>query len=239
MQIKYFEKGFNYSQDGQGNRLVYHLQGCNMKCPWCSNPEGMKCDANAHCSSINELAEEIKGCMPMFFDGGGVTFTGGECSLQYKALLELIEILKESGISVAIETNASTDGFLPLANRCDIVILDYKHPDAEKLKIITGGALSLIEENIKRILKEKYLHIRIPLIHGFNDSDMDFESFKRFFSSLSGEFDVEILEYHEYGKGKWEQIGLEYMVTNGYVSPERVQKLKEILEEINVKIIKT
>ncbi|MFD1401922.1 MULTISPECIES: 4Fe-4S cluster-binding domain-containing protein [Robinsoniella] len=26
-------------QDGPGNRLFYHLQGCNMRCPWCGNPE--------------------------------------------------------------------------------------------------------------------------------------------------------------------------------------------------------
>ena len=37
MVLKIFQKGFNYSQDGQGNRLVYHLQGCNMK--WGCLPE--------------------------------------------------------------------------------------------------------------------------------------------------------------------------------------------------------
>lgn len=42
MRIKIFQKGFNYSQDGVGNRLVYHLQGCNMSCPWCANPEGIE-----------------------------------------------------------------------------------------------------------------------------------------------------------------------------------------------------
>ena len=45
--IGIFQKGFNYSQDGPGNRLVYHLSGCNLKCPWCSNPEGMEITKNA------------------------------------------------------------------------------------------------------------------------------------------------------------------------------------------------
>ena len=39
--IKIFGKGWNFSQDGPGNRLLYHFQGCNMFCPWCSNPEGI------------------------------------------------------------------------------------------------------------------------------------------------------------------------------------------------------
>ena len=45
--MRILQKGFNYSQDGPGNRLVYHLQGCNFRCRWCSNPESMPIDSDA------------------------------------------------------------------------------------------------------------------------------------------------------------------------------------------------
>ena len=51
-------KGFNYSQDGPGNRLVYHLQGCNLHCPWCSNPESMK-TVKYGGISVEDMAKQI------------------------------------------------------------------------------------------------------------------------------------------------------------------------------------
>lgn len=235
MKIYIFEKGFNYSQDGPGNRLVYHLSGCNMICPWCSNPEGMT-NSGKEFDTI-EIINEIKASMPMFFDGGGVTFTGGECTLQSDAVLEIIEALPD--VDFCIESNATSDDFLAVAEKCNTVIVDYKSPDKDKLLSVTGGNIKNVENNISQIEKSKYIHIRIPVIHNFNDDKKSLDGFIEFFNSLDGNFDVELLPYHEYGKEKWLKLGKEYTVTDGYISKESINKFTNILKENSVKVIKT
>ncbi len=242
MDLKVFEIGFNYSQDGPGNRMVIHLSGCNMKCPWCSNPEGMSTLNKSESISVENLAKKIISAKPMFFDGGGVTFTGGECSLQTPALLKLIDIIKKEGVSVALESNASTKDFLKLAKVADYVITDYKHPSKEKLKEFTDGNLEIIEENLISLIKLKPLHIRIPLIGGFNNDTQAFEGFLEFFQklkSVSENFDVEILKYHEYGKEKWLKLGLNYAMKDAFVKNEDFLALKKLFESSGIKIIKT
>ena len=235
MKIYIFEKGFNYSQDGPGNRLIYHLSGCNMICPWCSNPDGMTNSGKEY--DIHEIIDEIKASMPMFFDGGGVTFTGGECTLQSKAICEIIDALPD--VDFCIESNASTDDFLSVADKCKTVIVDYKSPFKDKLLSITGGNAESIEKNIRQIKKSKYIHIRIPLIHNFNDDEMSLDKFIEFFTSLNGNFDVELLPYHEYGKEKWLKLGKEYTVTDGHVSKETINKFTDKFKENSIKTIKT
>lgn len=212
-----------------------------MHCPWCSNPEGMDINGDYITATVDEIYDEILSCKPMFFDHGGVTFTGGECSLQTKPLLELFDMLNKVGVSTAIETNACTTDFLPLARECDVIILDFKHPLADKLSLI-GGNLSLIRENILTIAKEKSLHIRIPLIRDFNDDDAALAGFCSFFGelyTLGAVFDVEILPYHEYGKEKWQKIGREYTVKNGFVCKETLKKFSVAFKNQNIKLIKT
>ena len=95
--MKILQKGFNYSQDGPGNRLVYHLQGCNFRCKWCSNADSIPLEnPKAKDFSVNEIFDEIMRSRMMFFDGGGVTFTGGEASLQSDELIELLKKIKDS-----------------------------------------------------------------------------------------------------------------------------------------------
>ena len=99
--MRIFNKGFHFGQDGPGNRLVYHVSGCNMHCIWCSNPEGMSGEAGTDCS-VEELLSECQSCRKLFFSGGGVTFTGGEATRCYCELLPLLEHLQQLNIHTAI-----------------------------------------------------------------------------------------------------------------------------------------
>ncbi len=242
MQLKYFYKGFNYSQDGPGNRIVYHLQGCNMHCPWCSNPEGMHMTDSCKIADIEEIIDEIISVSPMFFENGGVTFTGGEATLQLPAIYEIMKRVKEQGINTAIETNATAKDLIKLLPVCDFFMTDFKSPLTKKYNEVTGGDLDTITANIRELSKSTHLNIRIPLIHGYNDDDESLDGFLQFFVSLKDEgggFDVELLPYHEYGKEKWEKQGLEYKMKNAHISDETLNSFKKAFQDNDIKIITT
>lgn len=284
MTLKVFQKGFNYSQDGQGNRLVYHLQGCNMKCPWCANPEGMKpggiiytdkewlrdelcpkaavkggkldrtiCDScedraclmvkhrskgiRLSCEerTVEEVYKEILSSSPMFYDGGGVTFTGGEATMQFEPLKELLMKLKEVGIHTAIETNGSHPRLPELFPYIDQLIMDCKHWDDERHKYFTGVPIGMVLENLKKAAKEQeQLDVRIPLIGGVNDSEEDMERFIELFEELDslgdGTVTYEILKYHEFGRNKWEECGQTYqMDESAHVTVEQIKKFRDMI----------
>lgn len=286
--MKVFQKGFNYSQDGPGNRLVIHLQGCNLSCPWCSNPEGMAlsgsllvnpahlfdsvcpkgavknheinreiCDnceekacllkksqaINWSCVdySIDEMENEIVSCRYMYFDKGGVTFSGGEPTLQLDELLTLLKRLKDKNINTAIETNGTHIQFEKLIPYLDHIMIDFKHPDCQQSKEITGCSNVITKSNIRKALEaEKDVVIRIPLIGGFNTTETAIEGFVQFFKEINvWRFKVECLPYHEYGKEKWLKCGKKYSVTEGAISQLRLIEIENRLRKEGIELIKT
>ncbi len=240
-----FQKGFNYSQDGPGNRLVYHLSGCNMFCPWCSNPEGLKRGKNSTEISVDDIVKEALSSKMIFIDGGGVTFTGGEVTMQKKSVLAAIKKLHESGINTCIETNASLPGCEELFSEVDYMIADFKSPDKNKLSNITGGQLDTIKNNLLfRAKTGKPLLVRVPLIHFFNCGEENAQGFANFFKHLADKsgnenLHFEILTYHEFGKEKYETQNIAYTVTDGFVSNEDIKLLKNKIKDNNLKLITT
>ncbi len=233
--MKIFFKGFNFSQDGPGNRLVYHLQGCNMRCPWCSNPEGMPFEGGYE-YSVEQIVDECLRSRLMFFSGGGVTFTGGEATMQPNELTEALKRLKSVGIHTAIETNGTSCHLAKIQEYVDYLIMDFKHYDADAFLKFTGIEIKWLLKNYEYIRSlGRQLHIRIPLINHVNADDP--QGFAEYFSRFDTSNTVfEFLPYHEYGKEKWTS---EYSVTDGFVSNEQINKFKNTFNAYSLKIINT
>jgi len=233
--MRIFNKGFNFRQDGPGNRLVYHLQGCNMRCIWCSNPEGMDVNGGKEVD-IADIFDECRRSRAMFFSGGGVTFTGGEATLQHEELRTLLEMLKNEGIHTAIETNGTSPKLCELLPFLDYLIMDFKHYDSDALKKYTGVGNGNIKRNFEENCKNgRQQHIRIPLINGIN-TDCP-EGFAEYFSRFDTSNTVfEFLSYHEYGKEKWKT---EYKVKDGFVAKEKLSEFTACFEKAGLTVVNT
>lgn len=242
MDIRIFQKGFNYSQDGPGNRLVFHLQGCNLHCPWCSNPEGLSC-TGGQTLSVEELARQADSARMMFFDGGGVTLTGGEVTMQFEAVKALLTLLKEKKIHTAIETNGCHVRLPELYPLVDHLIMDCKHYDSEIHRQVTGLSCGMAHENLAIAISSGLRPaVRIPLIGGFNASEADAAGFAHLFRDLGlpGKGTLELLTYHEYGKEKYARLGMEYTMTEtSRISPETLQIFTRILTDAGITLIRT
>ncbi|HZK39696.1 MAG TPA: glycyl-radical enzyme activating protein, partial [Clostridia bacterium] len=191
--------------------------------------------------SVKDVLDEIKRCSPMFFDGGGVTFTGGEPTVQFEPLKTLLAELKRTAVNTAVETNGSHPRLPELFPLIDFLIMDCKHYDSRVHKKATGLGNEIILKNIAAAAKDRsQLLIRIPLIGGFNASKKDAMSFVEFFKSVPTEnCQFELLKYHEFGKDKWEQCGKDYTMKNAQVSDEDFNVFAEVFKANGLELIHT
>ena len=77
--------------DGPGLRLVVFLQGCNFRCLYCANPDTIDTKGESTETAIDEIVRMAVSQKAFFGKKGGVTFSGGEPTLQAKALIPLFQ----------------------------------------------------------------------------------------------------------------------------------------------------
>lgn len=144
--------------------------------------------------------------------GGGVTFTGGEPSLQGEFLRELLKGAKDAGIHTAIETcgHMSREYLQSILPFVDLFIIDIKHMDSEKHKELIGIGNEVILENARYIAQSGARHVfRIPLIPGLNDTEDNLQETGKFVKSL-GDVHMVVLKFHQLGSAKYDYLQKEY-----------------------------
>jgi pyruvate formate lyase activating enzyme len=146
--------------------------------------------------------------------GGGVTFSGGEATMQKDFLLRLLKSCKKNSVHRAIETTAftNTKDFLEIFSLIDFALIDCKHMDSAQHKAKTGVSNELILHNISTLANSGWkgrLVLRIPIIEGFNDSEQNIMNVIGFMNA-NKLFEVNILPFHRLGDSKWSQLGRSY-----------------------------
>lgn len=144
---------------------------------------------------------------------GGVTLSGGEPLYQYPNVKELLKQLKAQNLHICIESTLQIP--LEYLQQClpyvDLFYVDIKHHDANLLKEVTCGDLTLIINNLKYLLKESSnIVVRIPIIPGFNHTVEDVQNILKMLINI-GVKKVDFLAFHNYGKSKYKKMGIPYV----------------------------
>lgn len=147
---------------------------------------------------------------------GGVTFSGGEASMQYDFLKECCILLKDNQVHVCLDTCGfiETDKLMSLLKYVDIVLYDIKAIDHNMHKLCTGVSNELILKNALEIAKANIpMIIRLVIIPTYNDNIEDMKKRIDFIVSLKDAvLQVDILKYHIYGIGKYEKLDIAYPI---------------------------
>jgi len=162
--------------DGPGNRTAIFLQGCNLRCAYCHNPETQKIYTDNSSTEIEwmtakEVFEEVEKNIPFI---RGITLSGGECTLYPEFLTELFTLVQKAGLSCVIDTNGSIDlsKYPELMEVCTGVMLDVKAWDEKKFKRLTGGSNEVVKKNLKYLADvNKLEEIRIVCIEDEVDTE--------------------------------------------------------------------
>ena len=137
--------------------------------------------------------------------GGGVTFSGGEATMQAGFLSELLTLCAEQDIHTAIDTCGLCDSevFLSLCQKAKLVLLDLKHMDSARHRALTGAPNERILQNARLLAQNGVpVEIRVPVVPGLNDDEENLDATARFAGELSSVQGVVLLGYHKLGLSK-------------------------------------
>lgn len=127
-----------------------YLQGCNLRCPFCHNPDLVSVNAEVE-EAPWEVLEEYLSENNDFLDG--VVVTGGEATLN-EDLPDMIRRIRSLGLKVKLDTNGTNPGMLEdllRAGLLDCVAMDVKGPLDQQYSQVCGTEVDL--EAIKRSIE--------------------------------------------------------------------------------------
>lgn len=218
--------------DGPGVRFVVFLQGCNLRCGCCHNPETQPFSGGTE-YLVGELAEKASRYKSYFGKDGGITLSGGEPILQAEFAAELFAECKKRGINTCLDTSGSllNDKVKELLSVTDRVLLDIKYPTDELYRQYVGCSIEaplsflsyLNEQGIPTTLRQ----VIIPTL---NDNDDNIEFLRNLINKHHCIDKTELLPFKKICQTKYDSMGISFPFENiPTPSLDTMEKLQSML----------
>ncbi len=147
------------------------------------------------------------------YSGGGVTLSGGECTLYPDYLEELLRHLKSNNIHTLLETSGYFDystfkkKILPYI---DVIYYDIKIAEEDDHKRFIGRPNQKILDNLRLLIEEEDVQIipRVPIIPGITATHKNLSEIVQVLRGIGAE-NISLLPYNPMGMAMYTCIGRE------------------------------
>jgi pyruvate formate lyase activating enzyme len=214
--------------DGPGVRLVAWTAGCMWRCLYCHNPDTWTMSNGIPVTltrATEELAKYRHGLKAM---AGGFTLSGGEALMQHRFAVKLLTAARRMGIHTALDTNGYYGDRLDddELETADLVLLDLKGWDPERHRRLTGMEIGPTLAFARRLAhRRRPVWVRFVLVPGWSDDPSEITEIARFAASLGNVERVDVLPFHQMGRFKWKELGLQYEL--GHVQPPTTEAVEQ------------
>ena len=202
--------------DGPGVRFVVFLQGCNLRCKCCHNPDTWDLSKGTEYSpeQIVVRAEKYK---EYFGEEGGITLSGGEPLIWTNIAIEIFELCHQKGINTCLDTSGSiiNEDTKKLLEFTDRVLLDIKYTNDDEYKENVGCSLSTVLEFLG-ILNEMQIPttLRQVIIPTINDTKENILALKKIADAHPCVDKIELLPFRKLCQTKYDNMVIDFPFGN-------------------------
>lgn len=219
--------------DGPGLRFVVFLQGCNLRCKCCHNPDTWEMQSEKQFTP-QEIVEKALHYKEYFGDKGGVTLSGGEPLLQPQFCYEIFKLCHENGINTCLDTSGSilNDNIKKLLGETDRVLLDIKYTENDLYLENVGCSLEKPLEFLYYLNEQKIpTTIRQVIIPTINDNENNIQKLNKIVENHSCVDKVELLPFKKICQTKYDNMKIEFPFEHiPTPTKEMMNKLNELLK---------
>lgn len=218
--------------DGPGVRFVVFLQGCNLRCDYCHNPDTWAHDGAELLIDSAELAQRANRYRNYYGKTPGITVSGGEALCQQDFVIELFSECRRLGFHTALDTAGSIAAKQELPELTDLCLLDIKYASEAEYQQYTGGSLSKTLAFLQQLEDAQVdTVIRQVIVPGRNDNEAAMDALAGLIRDFSCVKKIELLPYRNLCIEKYEALGITFPLRDmEQMSPEKIDYLQRYID---------